>query len=140
MINVLLTACLVPALVPEPAAGMFLAPNTMLADLYYESPLGYIALFLVLTGFLAGAYGLLSVVLSFWIHNRFVVLLLPFALCMALDFMLQGTFLAGFSPTNMVFPYQPYPSIFWVVLLLIFLLWCLLALVLWLKGRSYEDI
>lgn len=140
-LNFFLAACFVPALSPEPAAGtFFVAPSALLADLYYAHPLLHVAVFLVIACLFAGAFGQISLAVSFFVTNRYVVVLLPFAGCMALNFALQGTFLAGFSPVNMMLPYQPFPSILWVVLLIMAALWGAAVLVMWLKGRAYEDI
>ncbi|MCL2826166.1 MAG: hypothetical protein FWD72_02040 [Eggerthellaceae bacterium] len=139
--NVVLTACFVPALVPEPAAGtFFVAPSTMLPDLFYSAPAAYIAFFIALTFLSCCTFGIMAIACSFFIRNRFVVVLIPFALCMAAQFATQSTLLAGFSPVNALLPYQPYPSLAWAVCLLLLLTLVASSLIIAIKGKGYEDV
>lgn len=141
LLNILLTACCVPALPPEPAAGTSLvSSSSMLASVYYDFPLAHIAAFVLIACLLSAAFGLFSTATSFFTTNRFIVVLLPFAICVALNFIMQGTVLAGFSPINIMLPYQPFPSILWVVVLIILLLWAVPVVVLRLRGRMFEDV
>lgn len=141
IINIAIVACLVPDIPPEPAAGTFyVAPNTMLVDLFYENPWVYAWLFVAMASALAALCAMASCCVSFVVRNRFVVLLAPFGVCAFLQLAFQGTILAGFSPLNVILPYQPFPSIFWVVCLC-FVLSCAAALAFFVyKGSRYEGI
>ena len=141
LINLALTACFVPALIPEPTAGtFFVAPNTMLADLYYDLPLVYILVFMILTLILSGVFGLIALACSFFVRNHIVVTLMPFAFCMAIQFVSQDSIFAGFSPINILLPYQPYPSLFWVIALILIVLICGLTAMIICRGKRYEDL
>ena len=113
MLNVVATACLVPALWPDSAEStFFVGPSNTLASVFFACPLAFIALFSALAVGLGVACVVLSYALSFLIASRFVVLLIPMAACFALQFALQGSAFAGFAPINAILPFQPQPSIF----------------------------
>lgn len=117
VVNIVGTACFVPAYWPEASTKMFfVSSSNMLADLYYEAPGAFIAVFVAFAVACGMLCALIACVASFWIENRFVVVLLPFALCYFLQFMVNGTFLAGFVPFNAITPYQPAVSNVFVVL------------------------
>ncbi len=112
-LNVVASACLVPALWPDSAEfTFFVGPSNTLASVFFACPLAFIALFSALAVGLGIACVAFSCALSFLIASRFIVLLAPMAACFALQFALQGSALAGFAPINAILPFQPQPSIF----------------------------
>ena len=140
-VNIVFVACLLPQIMPGPSTHLYaVMANSMLADFFYERPWAYIWVFLALTFFGAGLFGLLSTTLSFFIHNPFIVTLAPFLFCLALQFATQGTILEGFTPLNSLQPSQPYPAVFWIVISLMVLTFVLLAVVIARKGACYEEL
>ncbi len=140
LLNIIATACFVPALPPDPAAGTFFVGSAnMLADLYYTEPLAFMAVFVFAAGILAVCCATLSCALSFISSNRFIVMLVPTACCLALQFATQGLPAAGLAPINAICPWQPADAAIWLVapIGVIALAATLTALVL--QGRNYED-
>ncbi|MCH4220637.1 MAG: hypothetical protein LKF76_01690 [Eggerthellaceae bacterium] len=141
IVNYIATACFIPALWPEPAAQIFPAsPSNMLASLFYHAPQTYTIVFIMLAALYSAAFGALSIASSFSIHNRFIVMLTPFALCITAQFVLQGSAFEGFSPINALSPYQPYPSIYSVVVAIGILLLLIPNFITLIKGRYFEDV
>lgn len=141
LVNVAFAACLVPDIPPEPAAGTFyVAPNTMLVDLFYESPWAYVALFIAMAAALGAVCATASCCISFVASNRLIALLVPFGVCAFMQLAFQGTVLAGFSPLNVILPYQPFSSIFWVVCLCFALTCAALIGFFAYKGFRYESV
>lgn len=113
VLNVVATACFVPALWPDSAEFTFFVDSSnTLASVFFACPLVFITLFSALAVGLGIACVALSYVLSFLIASRFIVLLVPTAVCFVLQFALQGSAFAGFAPINAILPFQPQPSIF----------------------------
>ncbi|WP_456035352.1 hypothetical protein [Senegalimassilia anaerobia] len=113
VLNVVATACFVPALWPDSAEFTFFVDSSnTLASVFFACPLAFIALFSALAVGLGVTCVALSYALSFLVSSRFIVLLAPMAACFALQFALQGSAIAGFAPINAILPFQPQPSIF----------------------------
>ena len=138
-INIVGTACFVPAFFPDPAAGTFFVDSSnMLAELYYRQPLLFIVAFVGLALALAMVCTALSCTLSFAIENRFVVMLAPIVFCLVLQFALQGVSIAGFSPINVISPWQPFDASI-VPAVMLFLAFFLIEFAsLFVQGCSYE--
>lgn len=139
--NFLLAACFVPALAPEPAAMTFqVPPFSMLADFFYAHPYAYVFLFFALAFLLACWAGVTSTALGFFVRNRFAVVLAPLALCVVLQFLFQGTPLAGISPLDAILPFQPYNMSFSVVLVVAAVSFSAVVVAVVVKSRAYEGI
>lgn len=105
VVNFLGTLLFVPLLPPEAAAGIFfVGPSAAFADVFYEAPLAYCGLFALLTFCVAGIIACLCVALAPVMPNRFLVLVTPFLLCTATSFVLAGSGLAGYAPTEVLMP------------------------------------
>lgn len=141
VVNYVLTACFVPALPPEPAAMTFLVPPfSMLADLFYEHPVFYVIVFFGLAFLLAFWAALTSSALGFLMSNKYVVVLVPLAICVVLQFVLQGSAFAGLSPLDAILPYQPYFAKFWHVICVACFAMVLSSGCLVLKSVRYEGL
>lgn len=141
VLNIAAVACLVPDIPPEPAAGTFyVAPNTMLVDLFYNAPWAYVALFVIMAAVLGSVCAITSCCISFVVRSRLVALLTPFGVCAFIQLAFQGTVLAGFSPLNVILPYQPFPSIFLIVCLCFILSSAALLFFFAYKGSRYESV
>ncbi len=141
VLNVVTTACLVPALWPDSAEStFFVGPSNTLASVFFACPLAFIALFSALAVGLGITCVALSYALSFLVSNRFIVLLAPMAVCFALQFALQGSAIAGFAPINAILPFQPQPSIFAVSLALQVLAIAALFGVTVLQAKRFEGV
>ena len=86
ILNVLLVALFVPAVQPDIAYSVNYPVTypTIFSWFFYAMPVLYVALRLLLNFVFAGTLATLSYSLSFWVHNRFAVVLLPFLLALAL--------------------------------------------------------
>lgn len=105
LFNFLGTAMLLPALTPEPAAGIFNVPPTaLLADLFYAQPWAYLLFFLVFDFILCGIIACSCFVFSFLVSNKFVVVVAPFLVCVITYFALGDA--SGYSPINLLNPSQ----------------------------------
>lgn len=141
IINIAIVACLVPQIPPDPTTGTFMVQSAhMLGDVFYEQPWLFIVIFLILSFVGSGLFSVLASALAFATHNILVVALTPFAVCMAIDLVTQGSPVSGFSPLDVIFPSWVGPSIFWVdVLGILLVLAGLIVFLMW-KGSRYEGV
>lgn len=139
VLNIVAVACLLPQIAPDPTTHFYaVLSNTMLADLFYAHPWAYVIVFLALTFFGAGFFGLASIALAFVLRSALAVVLVPFVSCVVLQLATQGTDLAGFAPLNVLVPGQMYPSVFWVVAVIVALSLAVAFAFLMFKGSRYE--
>lgn len=139
LLNIIATACFVPALSPDPAAGTFFVGSAnMLANVYYAEPLAFMAIFVFAAGILAAICATLSCALSFVLSNRFVVMLAPTACCLFIQFATQGLPAAGLAPINAICPWQPADAAIWCVAPLGFIALAATWTTFVLQGRNYE--
>ncbi|MCL2865376.1 MAG: hypothetical protein FWE25_07545 [Lachnospiraceae bacterium] len=98
LLNLWGTALFVPALIPQASTAQFpIFAYYMWSDLYYTFPMVYITLYGIIIFIYAGIFACIGMMLSTFIKNRFVVLLLPFAIVTVWNFVasqLSGNALA----------------------------------------------
>lgn len=108
---------LVPLIDPDPLAGIYpIGPMSALPDLFYGCPLAYVVVYLLIGALVMSALVLASLVVVFYTRRRFVALVLPLALNVALGLLLYGLGLARYTPTDVINPAQPWVGTdLWVV-------------------------
>lgn len=108
IINFYLTSFAMPLLIPESSATTFpIFSNSMWSELFYKTPLLYIGLYLIIIFMYAGLFGMLGVMLSSFVKNRFVVILLPFMVLSFLNLSISYSTLYNASPDNFLRMDQP---------------------------------
>lgn len=108
IMNLVVTAMFIPAVIPESTSKTFpLAEHSMWCELFYSHPMQYIGRYLFLIFLFAGLFALFGVIASFYIKNRYLVLLLPFIIYTMSNFILNYLALYKYSPEIFLSPDQP---------------------------------
>jgi hypothetical protein len=119
IIDILLTALFVPAVIPLTVAGTFpIFESSMWSALYYSHPFAYLSCYLLLISIFSGLLANLALFFTYLVDNRFLVALAPFIVCIFADFMLNvlGGQLFRFSPILFLRPDQPAMASFGIIL------------------------
>ncbi len=124
-VNLALTAMTLPALVPQSGAGTFpvFAVN-LFANIYYTKPVLYTAIYFILIFIFSGLLPTISLILSFVVKNKFIVMMAPFILCLFLHSICGLLGNSAFDLTVFLNPSQPVSSIPIIVSQITFLLLC----------------
>ncbi|MDR1511883.1 MAG: hypothetical protein LBS56_00145 [Propionibacteriaceae bacterium] len=133
LLDFAVTALFFPALAPEPVTGTFpLRGDSLGGDLFYSQPLAYVLLSLVVLFLWSGLIGCLTVPLAYLVSNRIVVVLIPFALYLFLEFGADALSVLQYSPMTFLRPDQavsanlPVLTVGWLALAVVvaaFLAW-----------------
>lgn len=88
LINILTVSMFVPAYKPDIFYDIYYAVPMlqMWSYIFYTFPFMYVVLFLILDFVFSGLIATISLALTFWIKNRFVILLLPFFIFLAVNY------------------------------------------------------
>ncbi|ARU60614.1 hypothetical protein CBW65_05600 [Tumebacillus avium] len=106
-IHLLVTAMLLPSMMPDPASGTSpMIEGKMWLDFYYEHPYAYIFSYMLIDMLFAGALATFGLAVSVFVKKRFVVLLAPFLLYLFLFFILQLLGLPAWIPFKFLQPGQ----------------------------------
>lgn len=141
LVNVLVVACVIPAYQPDMFYQIYYAMYYhYLTGLFYSIPVLYVAYVLVLDFVFAGLIATLSLALTFFVNNRFAVVLLPMLFFMWVQYMqdlARQTFpdMAPFSPQEFLKAYGD-SALLWVVVWGIGLLVVTLGIV---YGKGAKD-
>ena len=92
LLNFFLTAACKPMVIPEPNTGLFHHGNIMWGKIYFSRPALYYFLYILLDASFAGIFACLAITLSFFLSNRFLVIVSPFIIYI---FVHAAAFLAG---------------------------------------------
>ena len=86
--NFLLVSLFIPAVTPHVFydIGWTVSAASMFSGLFFEKPFLYVCCRILLVFLYGGAFGLFSFGLSFFLNNRFAVLLCPFLITLALHY------------------------------------------------------
>lgn len=86
LINLFLTALCVPGVIPDASTGFFsIFGNAAGAEMYYTYPIVYVLLYDLLLFLVSGILACTALAFSFFIKYRYVILLTPFLLFMAIS-------------------------------------------------------
>lgn len=103
--NFLLTATILPAIKPQPAAFVSLIGETStFSDLYYQRPLLYVLLFFILIFIFSGFWATLCLPISHYVGYSFFVLAAPFIGYLFLNTMANLLRLDAWQPVNFLMP------------------------------------
>lgn len=149
--NFALVSAFIPSITPH--ANYVFYNNaefgSLWCDLLFTAPLAYVFLYILLSGLFAGLIALLSLAVSAFIRNRFVVIFLPFLLMLGLDYLSGALTLAyediqwaaEISPISFLQSAQTrFDTIWWVVSLEAVLMAAisLTPMLIIAKGSKYE--
>ena len=96
VVNFLAVSAFIPATAPQVNYNFYnyVLFGDLWADLFFNQPLLYVALYILLDSLFGGLLGLFAFALSFLIRNRVVILVLPLLFLLGLDYF--STLVAGF--------------------------------------------
>lgn len=87
LLNILLTALCVPAVIPDASTGFFpIFGYATWANIYYSTPIVYVLLFQILTFITAGVLSCSALLFSFVVKYKYIVLITPFLLFIAITY------------------------------------------------------
>lgn len=80
LINVIITACYIPAYKPDPLEQLYSGQyyGQYLANIFYSEPFAFMIIFILIPGLFCGLWADLSMCLSFFIKNKFFVVIIPY--------------------------------------------------------------
>lgn len=78
LLSLFLTAAFEPAVIPEPNTSLTLPDNIMWNSIYFNKPLLYSFMYIFLDAVFAGLWACLAISISYFVINRFIVLIAPF--------------------------------------------------------------
>lgn len=78
-LNLFITSAILPSVLPEPYTAVFpIAYNGLWSGLYFSNPYLYVLLYFTLDFILGGLLACIALAVSFFVSNRFIVMLSPF--------------------------------------------------------------
>ena len=87
LLNILLTALCVPAVIPDASTGFFpIFGYATGANIYYSTPIVYVLLFQILMFITAGVLSCSALLFSFVVKYKYIVLITPFLLFIAITY------------------------------------------------------
>lgn len=122
--NFMMTACFFPAVKPFVVYDIYYAvfPKNMMAELFYSRPFLYVFLYLCIDFIFCGILTCLCISAATFIRQKYVVMIIPFLLCLGINFFMNSTYdnsKSGYkelSPFYFLKPIQSrYPSTFAIV-------------------------
>ena len=129
IVNFLMVACFIPAYQPDIFYSIYYAMDYhFLSELFYSIPLLYVFYVIVLDFVFSGLVATVSMALTFFVKNRFAVVLLPFLSLLGIQYlqdMLYSVFQTSISPIEFLRGYTMHPVIGWVILSWIIILFFL---------------
>lgn len=106
ILNLLLTAVTLPALVPAPSTGFFfIFDQNMWSGLFMTHPWVYNILYIMLDGIFAALFGCISLAGTLYVSGKFVVTVLPFTVQITV-YVIAMNF-PELSPVGFLSPAQP---------------------------------
>ena len=102
LLNFIILAMFIPALKMESIYPYgTIGQGCMWAELYYENPLIYCLLYLLLDGVFAGLIASICTALAFIVKNKVIVIIIPFILMMVWDYIDTNYLIGGeYSPVK----------------------------------------
>lgn len=129
IVNFLTVACFIPAYQPDIFYSIYYAMEYhFLSELFYSAPLLYVLYVIVLDFVFSGLIATASMALTFFVKNRFAVVLLPFLLLLGIQYFqetLDDFFQLIISPIDFLKAYAWSFTNGWVIFLSMFVLFLL---------------
>lgn len=111
VLNLILTACILPSVPPDPVAGTYgIWEFTTMGSIFLRFPYLYVLIYLLIDFIFGGLFACLSLVASFFVSNKFIVLLVPFVSYLFMYAVFGNSmwnpaiFLSPFSRMNVTIP------------------------------------
>ncbi len=104
VISLMLTTAYYPVMKPEPFAMQnMLISKSFLVDVYYENPLIYVIIYIVIDSLIGGIFAVISLCISRYAKNAFFVLVFPMVIYLISDMIFADMFdISELSPLQMV--------------------------------------
>lgn len=125
VVNVLITALLLPSIVPYPGIGYVgIWGDSMWSDIYYSNPYVYLVMYWLLDFVFYGLLNTLALSFSWLVKNKFSVLMMPFMFFQALELIMSFNRKLEWMPESFLRPSQPmiYTSFKEIVILILIML------------------
>ena len=80
VINIIITACYIPAYTPDPLEQIYSGQyyGRYLSNIFYSNPFLFMMIFVLIPGIFCGLWADLSMCLSLFIQNKFVIIIVPY--------------------------------------------------------------
>ncbi len=94
IMNYIIVACFVPARMPDPCCNIHYAVfgDCMWSNLFYTNPLLYDVCYMILTFVFGGLWATISMMASYFLKNKFAVLLVPYILLIIFHYGIHSLF------------------------------------------------
>lgn len=89
IINFLVVSAFIPSTVPHVNYNFYTYVNfgDMWSDIFFSNPILYVALYILLDSVFGGILALSAVAVSFYIHNKVAIILIPFLSILGIDYL-----------------------------------------------------
>jgi hypothetical protein len=105
LLSLWMNSLLLPAIMPQASSAASPVLNThMWGALFYSRPFAYLFCYLLLDFVFYGLIAAISLVVAFWAENRFVVVLTPFLLHVALMYICRWLGVPEYAPFDFLIP------------------------------------
>lgn len=138
LLNFLLTAAVLPSLMPQVTAHQYGA--TMWDSLLFSHPHAYLLAYMLLDFIWGGVCCSIALAISFFVENRFFVLLAPFILLMFWRSISSLLNIPAYSPTSFLVPAQPVEGIAFTKVALVTLLTIAVTLSIYFRKGIHDDV
>lgn len=117
LLNFSLSCLLLPAMKPEVASfNTLIGENSTFPDLYFSHPFFYVFIYLVIIFIFSGLFSTMSLVVSYYLNHRFLVVITPFIAYLFLLSLFNLLGLESWEPTNFLHPaYSHYSLIAMII-------------------------
>lgn len=135
-LNLLLSAMILPSILPQVADGTFITASKVLYHLYGTHPYLYIAIYLIIDFIAAGFLGTVGLVMSFYTSNKFIAVSVPFIGCL---FLYSVSNLYGLGGYSLTYCLQPsYGMDNWIISMIYLFIFLLFGFLYIRRGRKLE--
>ncbi|MGE8204971.1 hypothetical protein ACQKP0_10435 [Heyndrickxia sp. NPDC080065] len=136
LVNIYLAFMILPNVKPDPVVNSRMSldfMNSFFPELYYSHPLIHMLFYVVLAFLFSGMFATISLSISFFVKNRFFILVSGFLLQMILSLVFQFTENYGWIPSSFLLE-QSQPSVSLVVTVFIFCCGMMLSTLIYILG------
>lgn len=137
--NFYLTSLFMPAITPSASSMSYsIFDNCMWSNIFYTNPYLYVFLYLILVFIFSGIIATSALAMSYFVNNRFAVLISPFVLYIVGNFILSYIDLNKYSPKNFLSISQGIPASLNVIIVEGICLFLLFGIIYYVGGRKDE--
>lgn len=102
LLNLLLTSMVMPAIIPQYGGSFAIIGNTMLKELFYTHPWGYVIVYLIIDFVMAGLLACMALSVTKFIYNKYIVMFSPFLFCLILQIVAQLSYYNAAAPLAII--------------------------------------